>query len=222
MWASTADGISALRTLLSDGPTDKLASQKKLLGNINGSNVKFKTFEARRITNFTTAIAPLGVYVNGSLQAGGAISGDDTATGVVTLATAPMDGTEVAASYYYQWFLDSELDAFLQTSSNWLLSSVTYVGTPGGLIPSALSYAASEAFHKLSVQMSIRSSAAYRLEDAPQKDVMEAAKSFQDIAKNFEERAIRQRDDFYTRQGQANQPLSAYSLGNLSAVTPRR
>ena len=55
--------VADLRAWLNDGPTDKLVSRKRCLGRIDGSNKIFKTFEFRRVTDFTTATSPFGVYV---------------------------------------------------------------------------------------------------------------------------------------------------------------
>ena len=119
MWATTAAAISDLRTLLSDNVTDKLAEKKLVFGKINGVNQLFKTFERRRITDFSQAPdspSPEGVYLNDVLVSSGGIISDDLVSGSFTIAVAPDDGDELRATYYYRWFLDTDLDMFLKNA----------------------------------------------------------------------------------------------------------
>src|SRR5580704_7504634 len=105
-----ADPIGDLRILLSDGPTDKLRANKAVMGNQNGVNAIFKTFEFRRQNNFTAAstVAPLGTSLNGVLLAPSAFVSDDVATGFFSLAPSSV-GTndQLTSTYYIQWFLDT-------------------------------------------------------------------------------------------------------------------
>lgn len=222
-WSSTADAITALRADLSDGPTDKLATQKKLFGSVDGTNKVFKSVEGRLITDFTSASAPFGLYIDNVRQANAAISAHDTDAGVVTFVTAPTAGNhKLEGTYYYRWFLDSELDLFLKEASNWLGLNDTYQNIPGGLIPACLGYAQKAAFRKLGTRLMLRASTGFLAEDAPKKEMLESVDVFNRLASQLGKDADKLRDDFYKRQGQANAPLFGNALGGVTDPTPQR
>lgn len=204
-----------LRTLLSDGATDRYRFRKRVFGEINGTNLSFKTFEFRRITNFTTAAAPLGVYKNGVRLAVIAISADFPNTGEFTLVAAPVDGDLIEASYYSQWFTDAELENFNRLGTNWL----GYGDTPGqlaqGLIPACINYAASEAYLKLAIRWRENASETYRVEDSPSPTASNQTDEFTKLAEAFKDRAKSLRDDYYTRQGQSLSPIFRSIQGNV-------
>lgn len=215
MWITA---VFDLRTLLSDGPEDRYNSRKRCFGEVNGTNNTFRTFEFRRITDFTTATTPLGVYINGTRLSESDISTDYLNTGEFVIGASgsiPVDGDVVEASYFNQWFLDSELQGFLKVASNWLTSSDDYTQIVGGLTPSALKYAASEAYLKLAIRWRTFLSEQYRVEDEPKKPGTGPADEFIKMADTFREEALKSRDEFYTRQGQALQPLFGSVLGNV-------
>lgn len=209
--------VTDLRTLLSDGPTDRYNSRKRCFGEINGTNNLFRTFEFRRITDFTQAVLPLGVYINGSAVPATGISADYPNTGEFVLSTGhiPIDGDIVEASYYNQWFLDSELTDFLNTASNWLQSSIDYTVLPNGLWPAALKYAASEAYLKMAIRWRTFLSEMYKVEDEPKKPGTGPSEEYTRMAEIFREEALKSRDDYYTRQGRNLQPLFGSVLGNV-------
>lgn len=225
-WASTAVAITALRTLIKDNPTDKLCSNKAVIAPaIDGVNRVFKTFEYRRVTNFTTASAfPLGVYKNGAPLAPTAITQDDTDSGnfQVAVSVVPNNRDTIRATYYYQWFTDPELQSFLENASTWLGLGTTYINLPDGLNSSALRFAAQESYLAAAMKYSTRASEVYKLEDAPSEDILKAMTAFQDMADHFMETAKALRDDYYTRQGQSLAPLFGFALGGVVDPTPRR
>ncbi len=215
---SWATSTTDLRRLLSDGSTDKLKHRKRVLGQINGANTVFKTFEFRRVTDLSTATAPFGVYVDGSAVA---VSSDDLSVGEFTLASAPLDGSVVEATYYNQWFNDSELDGFLLSAANWLgFASASAIVE--GLRPAAIHYAAQEAYMKLSLRWAEHLSETYRLEDAPADQTMDVVESYKDLAEFMHKKSVDLRDQFYTRQGRNLQPISTSILGNVRDVVPKR
>lgn len=216
MWLTAGDD---LRNLLSDGTTDKLVYRKKVFGQINSSNTAFKTFEFRRVTDFTSASLPLGVFVDDQAVA---VSSDDLPSGEFQIGSAPDDGSVVTASYYYQWFLDSEIVTFLVKSSDWLGFGDNYVNTAQGLRPAALDYAASDAYRKLANRWSTLQSATYQLEDAPDPKQLSLAATFLKLADSFLKSASEKRDDFYKRQGQALAPNFRSIQGRIGPITPRR
>jgi|SRR5271166_375333 len=227
-WPTPAAAIVALRNILYDGPQDKLAAQKKVFGTVDGVNTIFKTFEYRRLTDFTLAQFPLGVFLNGAQIDSSEIDQDDTGSGTFIIdisafpAGLPQSRTSITASYYYQWFVDAELDQFLQDASNWLGQGSTYINLPGGLGPVALRFAAQEAYEALASKYSVRIAQTYQLEDAPSEDILKSIQAFKEMSEGFLAKAETMRNDFYTRQGQSLAPNFNFQLGRVWDPTPRR
>jgi hypothetical protein len=209
-----------LRQLLSDGPTDKYRWRKQVYPAPNGLTTSFKTFEFRRITDFTNSVSPLGIYKNGVLLSNNEVVSDEVSTGDFVLTTPPVDGDMIETTYYVQWFNDNELQGFLVSASEWLLFSDQYVNIPDGLRPSAKKFATSEAYQKLAVKYSERQSETYRVEDSMDPKTIQAVSSFIEMAKAFREDAVKLRDEFYTRSGQSLQPLFANIPGRVRQTTP--
>lgn len=223
-WASTAVAITSLRTLIKDNPTDKICYDKQVIGTVDGDNLYFKTFEYRRITDFTLATFPQGVFIDGAQIDPSLVASDDTTSGAfaLTLTAVPQNRSSIRATYYYQWFTDTELDTFLQNSSTWLGYGSTYINLTDGLNAAALRFAAQEAYEAAAMKYSIRMSEVYKLNDAPSEDILNAVKAFSDMADGFMDKARDLRDDYYTRQGQSLAPNFAFSLGRVTDPTPRR
>lgn len=211
-----------LRTLLSDGDQDRYAYRKKCFGTVDGVNKSFKSLEFRRVSNFTSAATPLGVYVDGTRIAITGVTSDDVASGEFVLAVAPTPGQVVEATYYYRWFVDAELTTFLTASSEWLGFGTDYTTMQEGLRPAAKYYAAQEAMHKMAARWVERLSEQYLVEDAPDHKNMGVADSYRKIANDYKIKSVELRDQFYTRQGQSLAPLHASSYGATREVTPRR
>lgn len=225
MWTTTAQAISDLRRLISDDDTDKLCDMKLVFGKIDGTNTRFKTFERRRVTDFTVAPvapSPEAIYLNNVALANTAIATDDLTSGSLTLVTAPVDGDELRATYYYRWFFDVELDQFLKTAMQWLGMGSTYTNTPEGLIPAVLHYAAAEAYSRLALWWSTKISNTYLLEDAPDPQNQGVIESYKNLAKEMEEKAGKYRAGYYTRQDQALAPRFGVQRGAVRTLTPRR
>lgn len=224
-WPDIATAVSALRNIIFDGPTDKRAVNKKVLGVVDGVNVTFTTFEYRRVGAFTSPTFPLpGVYVNGVLVPGNKVTNDDPASGVFQLdpSVLPTNRQPLTASYYYQWFLDAELEQFLGDASRWLGLGNTYINLPDGLNAAALRFAAQEAYEKAAMKYSTRMSEVYQLEDAPSEDILKSIEAFKEMADSFMEKAETMRDDYYTRQGQSLAPNFGFALGRVRDPVPRR
>lgn len=216
-WLTPTDD---LRKLLSDGDSDKFNWRKRVLPDSpNGVITTFKTFENRRVTDFTSATGgAYGVFVDGVAAT---VSVDDPDTGEFQLAAAPSGGQYVEATYNYRWFLDSELDEFLKNASQWLGLGENYVNLADGLQPCALKYAASEGYQKLSLRWALTYSSNFKLEDQPQKDRQDQVQNpYAQLAKEFLKMATTLRDDFYKRQGQPLAPLFRSIAGRVRNVEP--
>lgn len=210
-----------LRVLLSDGSTDKLRAFKAVFGAQDGTNKIFKTFEFRRITDFSASgnANPLGIYIDNVLQAPSAVSWDDLSSGNFALETAPTDAQQILCSYYIQWFTDSELEGFLTRSSNWLGFNDDYANIPSGLKTAALKYASHEAYLKLSLRFAENIVETYRLQDAPDEKRMSVVSAYQQAAKDALKDAYKSRDDYYSRKGRSLAPLFDTVQGNIKNPT---
>lgn len=221
-WTTAA---TDLRTLLSDGPTDRYAYRKKCFGEVDGVNVSFKTLEFRRVTDYSSSsssASPLGVYVGGTRVAYTGVASDSISTGEFSLVNAPLPGQDVQATYYYRWFDDAELVTFLGAASEWLQSTADYTTIPLGLAPAAKYYAAQEAMHKMAARWVERMSEQYLVEDAPSQKNMGVADSYRRLAEDYKKKSLELRDQYYTRQGQSLQPLYGNNFGATTNTTPRR
>jgi hypothetical protein len=224
-WLDSPTAILALRNILFDGPKDKRANNKKVLGPIDGVNATFTTFEYRRTVAFNVATGVIGVFKNG-VNINGFVSSDDTDSGIFTLSASGIPSNvsrdSLTATYYYQWFSDADLDQFLANASTWLGFSTTYINIPDGLNASCLRFAAQEAYEAAAAKYSTRISEVFQLEDAPSEDILKSIAAFKDMADNFLQKAVTMRDDFYKRQGQPLAPNFGFQLGRVTDPTPRR
>lgn len=209
MWLSSKQD---LRINLSDGPTDRYHFRKRVFGELNGTNLRFKTFDDRRITDFT--LVP-SVYLNGVLLSVTDITSDSLYTGEFLVLTPPVDGDILEASYYTQWFLDAELDDFLKQATLWCLSTDDVTAVTNGLIPAVLSYACSRAYLKMAIRAGEYKSDEYKVEDAPRDSSSVPNSGFAGLSQKFKEEAEAQRKEFYTRQDQNLQPLFGTISGRV-------
>ena len=216
---SWTTNIADLRALLSDQGDDRHCYRKKVFGVINGSNKVFKSFETRRVTDFTSASAPLGAYVDDTHAT---CTADNTAVGEFTLTTAPADGSVVTASYYYRWFNDTELQVFLKNATQWLGLGADVTLVPDGLQPAALHFAAQEAYHKIAVRWAERWSEMYLLEDRPDSDNDTIVDTYRNLSKDFRMKAEALLKNFYERSGQSDAPLFRSIRGKVRDYMPRR
>lgn len=222
-WTLITDAISDLRTLLSDGPTDKLCYRKRVIGDVNGTNLRFKSFEFRRVTNFKTDTdLSLGIFVAGvRLDPATQITSDSPAVGEAVIVTAPTNNQRVEMSYYSQWFLDAELTVFLKNAAQWIGNGENPLTIPVGLQPAALYYAAQEAYHKLALRWAQRMAEVYKMEDAPTGENA-PINPYRGLAKDAKEKSETLRKNYYARNDQAAAPLFGFALGTVQEVVPKR
>lgn len=212
MWTT---GIQKLRVILSDGPTDRYNFRKRCFGEINEINTRFKTFDFRRITDFSVQ---QGIFLDGVLQAVSAVSSDSPLTGEFILASAPADGSVLEASYYTQWFLDAELNEFLNDGVLWLQSGSDYTQVPNGLIPAVEKYAISEAYLKMAIRWKTYMSQTFKVEDAPKEGADGKTNDFIELAKVYRDDALKIRKEFFKRQDRNLQPLFANVIGTVKNI----
>ena len=205
--------ITDLRNALSDGPEDRYNYRKRCFGDPNGINVAFKTFDGRRLTDFTVSG---GVFVDGIDATSGGVATNNLITGEFTLVTPPTAGQIVEGSYYSEWFLDSELDTFLQIASRWCTGTNDYTTTSDPLIDALIKYACAEAYLKMAMRWRTYLSEGYKVEDSPKDSPTYNTDSFLKMSQEFRQEALTSRTEFFnTRQGRAMQPLSVNIFGGI-------
>ena len=219
MWTNA---ILELRTKLNDRSTDKLRANKLCFGETDGTNKLFKTLEFRRVTDFTIASSPEGVYVDGVRVASSGIAVDLTGTGFFEFVNPPTSNSRIEATYFIQWFLDYELDEFLKTASRWLGFGDNYENVDDGLIPAILSYAAAEAYQKLALKYAESLADTFMVQGAPAENVRTPVDYYRKLSEDFRKEAEERRDNFYRRQGQSLSPLYGIIKGKISKVTPNK
>jgi len=216
---SWTTALNDLKVTLSDAATDKLRWGKSVLDQPNGTRTKFKTFEFRRVTNFTTSAAPEGVYVNDTLAA---VAADFPEYGQFQLAVAPAEGARIEATYYVKFFTDIELIVFLAGASKWLGVGEDYTLVAPGLQPSAIKYASADAYQKLALRFAEHLSETFRFQDSQDPKRGSIVDQYRQFASDYRKEATTLRDQFYTRQGQSLQPLFSSISGSVSDPMPKR
>lgn len=205
------NAFTELREFLSDTKFNKRASGKQVKGQVNGMNQAFITYDKRFIED------TFEVFVN-DLPAKFQIV--DSIAGTFTICPAPDVNSTVVASYYWQWWLDSELQTYLNKAAESMgiddtqhpdggADDVAYLAIPQGLRGAALNLAASYAQAALvQYMMNRKHSGEFLLEqdgndDAGFAQIINAmTKQKQDYYKT----GIELRDDFYKRQGREFAP----------------
>lgn len=218
---SWATALADIRTELSDGPTDKLRWHKQIIGQQDGTNTFFKTFEGRRVSALVGSNgSPIGVFVN---NVSVTVSSEDLESGQFVLASPPGGGDLVRATYYIQWFDDAEITQFLTTASEWISSADDWTQLDPGLWPAAKKYAAGEAYQKLVLRFAQNMSETFQLYDVPDQKRFDPVKTYSDIAENMFKLAFELRDDVYkNRKGQALAPIGRTLRGRVRDVPPNR
>lgn len=219
---SYVDAIKELRQMLSDTETHKRSSRKKIIGNIDGQNTKFRSFDKRIIPS------TLEVYVNGAKIVS---SIDDAVAGELSLGSAPPINSKVEATYYWQWWLDGELKTFLNkgAESTGQFSNNTpdnsYMSIQPGLKTAALKFAASMAIDSVIQYMINRKhSGEFLLEQDGNKDdgYSSMIDAMRRQAEKYWKEAVFHRDDFYKRLGARNAPAFANKFGAVKRYGPQR
>lgn len=215
---------SDVRSLLNDGPTDHRAYRKRVLNRLDGTNKRFKTEEWRRLSNFKTDAGPaIGVFKNGvRLDQATEINSDDVEIGEFEVTTAPVDGDILECTYYFQWFLDTEIDGFLRKAVEWLNLGTDPDNVPPGLQPAASYYAVQEAYHKLCSKYASLESHQFRLEDAPDPKTKTPVDYYRMLANDARKKAEELRKGYYEGAGEQYAANFASIPGAVPRVQPKR
>lgn len=215
--------VTELRQMLSDTAIHKRSSRKALLGDINGENKKFRTYDKRIIED------SLEVYVAGAKVSGTVV--DDAVAGELSLASPPDKNTQVQASYYWQWWVDDEIKTFLNKGAEAVSQNSTatpdtaYLQIPSGLKNGALNLAAAIALRSLINFLIMRK---HSQEFVIEQDVNNdenfgpSIDAMRRLADTYWDTGIAMRDDFYKRQGQRNVAAFAIKKGKITQYGPTR
>jgi hypothetical protein len=137
-WES-APALNSLRVKLGDTLTSKFEFRVDTYPTPDGLAKRFFTGRNQLMEG------SLLVFVDDREQSQGITA--NFPQGTFEMADPPAVGAKLQASFYYQWFLDSELEEFLTLAAN-AFGQSTHVGTtiPDGLRPAVLSIACYHAY----------------------------------------------------------------------------
>lgn len=214
-WADKVGARDDLRRFLSDGPQDRPVKRKPVVGPVDGLNTTFYAFDDRLLDGTLT------VSYDEVDQVGTVLS--DAMNGLFTVTAAPAAFTTVRARYYFQYFLDTELDEAVELAAGEIVESDDVTQVVPGLKLSTLWFATHMAWTKLGARWTSRESARLMLEEAPlQQENMERAKWFSDKAREGLENARKLRLDYYQNHGRRVSPAFAIHYPNIPRYGPRR
>lgn len=213
-WPDLATAVVHLRTYLSDGPTDRPVKQKLLIGDADGTNTDFEAME-ERIVPGTVFVTVDFTPVSSTLT--------DPVLGLISITPPPGRGQVVRGRYYYQYFLDSELQEAIINSMGQFGPVDDPTQVDMGLQQAVLAYAGYFAYTKQSIRWVQRMSQKFLLEEDPiNAEVNARSNLFKQLAKGFMDDARMMRDDFYKRQSRQLAPAAAMFKPRIPWIGPRR
>ncbi len=216
-WPDLATARLDLRRFLNDGPKDRFIKQKGIapVGAIDGANTTFFTFEDRLV------VGTLVVFVNGAVASG--VTLVDAVQGQFTVTPAPAAQSTIRASYFFQYFLDEDLDEALDLATGELNETSDITLVPLGLKGAALNFSAYFAISKQVIRWSQRKSAQFQLEEEPiQQEPTNRSDLFERTAERFYKKAVEMRTSYYTRHGRRNAPAFNVYKPVIRQIAPRR
>ena len=220
---STYDSaITELRQMLFDGTSNKSAHKKTLIGDIDGSNKSFITYDKRIIK------ASFKCYVDDTLTTA---TVDNEVTGEVTLSQPPAKNTKVVASYFWRFWLDPELKNFLNKGAESCSAfdadtpDEASLQIPPGLKKAALYFAAESALSaQINYLVNRRHSEEFNIEQDGNDEsaFSETISAMRKNADSYWEKAVFHRDDFYKKAGRRNKPAFGFKAGQVKRYGPTR
>ena len=227
LWPDQPTAILDVRRSINDGPKDRHVKDKRVLGPADGVNTNFFTLEDRLVLTAAGSLLPApGIIVSIDfvpIPQNQITINTDPVLGSFSLATPPIATADVRVEYFFQYFLDEDLDEALRMAAGQILSVTNYLLIAPGLQLAALYLSAHFAFQKQAVRWVDRLSHKFILEDEPlQNEVMNRSNLFQSLANVYWKRGLEARDDFYTRQGRRNAPAFARYAPRIGPTGPVR
>lgn len=214
--------INDLRTLLGDTCYSKRASKKGVVGQIDGVNVDFVTYDKRVIPE------TFQVYLDNSLVQ---VVAFDPISGEFVLQTAPLENSKLKSSYYFNWWLDADIVDFLNKGAQACslfdpsCPEFSYEEAPPGLRQPMLYFAAHDANRALVQYLLNRRHAEEFLIQQDGNDDENYSKMIEALmkqAKEFYTMAMDLRDDYYKRQGRRDKPSFAIKTVRQRKYGPNR
>lgn len=229
---SYQNAILELRQIIADTASNKRTSGKRLIGNVDGVNKVFTTYDKRIVA--TT----LQVF-EGDTQLNKGFSLDDAIAGQISFTNAPAVQTVLTATYYWQWWLDAEVINFLNKGAETCgivdpnanvapplkPSDQAYLLVPGGLKAAVLKIAASYAFDAIAAYMfARRHSSEYLVEQDGNDDegYSKLIDSCNKMSASNLKNGMLLRDDFYKSQGRQYKPSQQIKVVGTKQYGPSR
>jgi hypothetical protein len=146
----------------------------------------------------------------------------DSVRGLITISNPPAQQTAVRASYYFQFFLDAELDEALRNAAGEIVESDDITLLAFGFKNAALNFAGYFCFTKQAIRWAQRMSEKFILEDSPVEDgSITRPNLFQQLAQNYYKNAVQMRNDYYQRHGRRFAPAYAMFKPHIPPIAPR-
>ncbi len=215
-WSSSPQARASLRTFLNDGPQDRPVKGKQVFGPVDGTNTQFITWEDRLVPG------TLVVSINLTDVPASQVTEVDDVMGIFTLATPPQAQQIVRARYFFQYFLDTELDEALRQAAIECIDTDDITQVPMTLYNAALNYGGHFGFQKQAIRWAQRMSQRFLLEEEPTNEDLQARPNhFLLLAKEYWKQAVVMRDGVYMRKGRRNAPAFAINKPRLRPIAPR-
>ena len=215
-WTSAAAARASLRTFINDGPQDRAVKGKQVFGPVDGTNTQFITWEDRLVPG------TLVVSINLTDVPANQVTEVDDVMGIFTLAQAPAPQQFVRARYFFQYFLDSELDEAMRQAAIECVDTDDITQVPVTLYNSALNFGGHFGFQKQAIRWAQRMSQRFLLEEEPTNEDLQARPNhFLALAKEYYRQAVQMRDGSYMRKGRRNAPAWNVNKPRLRPIAPR-
>lgn len=214
--------VADLRELLADSTSHKRATNKKLVGPINGTNVTFYAYD-KRIVKLSVEVRLDGTDVEFDVV--------DAVAGKIVLTEAPLENTDLRADYYWQFWSDESLKGFLNRgaqSCSYFDDSApekSFEQAAPGLRNAILYYAASDANRALIQYLNNRRHSEEFLLEQDGNDDTNHSETIAELrrgADSYWKQAETTRDEYYERQGRRNKPSFAVKAGTTRKYGPNR
>jgi hypothetical protein len=217
VWPDVATARADLRTFMSDGPNDRPVKAKQLIGTVDGVNQTFLTWDDRLVdgtfaaTIDGVAVIPANVVVT------------DPIMGIITFTPAPTQQSVVRAQYYFQYFLDPEIDDAMVMAAEQINEQADITAVIIGLKSAALNFGAHFCFQKQAIRWAQRMSSRFLLQEEPvDQEVDKRSNLFLQLAKGYYDQAVKMRDSYYMRHGRRHAPAMAVYKPVIPYWAPRR
>src|SRR5512147_374498 len=145
-WPDLATAASDLRTYLNDNPTDRPIKQKIAIGEVDGYNINYFTFDDRLVAG--TLSVTIDFIAAALATPPRTVTLLDPVMGHFTLDPAPAPSQVVRCNYYFQLFLDADITEALNRAMGQVFDTADITTIPIGLGQVVLNFGGYFAFTK--------------------------------------------------------------------------